>query len=120
MKKTIYEATKKLVLEYYNDRGETDSARLESLIGDMEAGAHPDDKTTYQKAKRAVQNGFFACYFADVANDLAAIYGDEYDDSRYTTKSGDWRIRNGKNHAWETYKAHLALAIEKMIREGQR
>ena len=65
------------------------------------------------------QYGLFDVYYSDVLGTLKNIYGDKYDESKYLTKNGDIRWKNGEAYCWKVYKAKIAKAIEIMLREGE-
>lgn len=110
MTNAIFKKVSGLVCEYYPDFNE--------LLHDLNGGALPRDITPYAKAIRLVQNGGFAVYYTQVEEDMRGIYGDEYDESRYRKKSGEFKTKNGDVYIWSVYQHLLALAIEKMVKQA--
>lgn len=60
------------------------------------------------------QYGLFDVYYFDILETLKNIYGDEYDESKYLTKNGGLRWKNGEVYCWKVYKAKIAKTIEIM------
>lgn len=74
--------------------------------------------STYQRAKQLVQDGAFECYYDGVIDVLKTVYGDDFKEDVYFTKSGDYRFKNGECYAWTVYKHKVALTIETMEKKG--
>lgn len=60
------------------------------------------------------QYGLFDCYYSQCLNTLKEVYGDEFDESKYITKDGQWRWRNGDAYIWTVYKSKICKTIEMM------
>lgn len=75
--------------------------------------------TVWGAAQTMVQWGCFDCYFSQVLDTLKYVYGDDYDESKYLTKKGELRYKNGECYCWTIYKAKIARTIEIMLRKGE-
>lgn len=75
--------------------------------------------STYLRAKQMAQDGCFACYYDSVIEVLKDVYGDDFKESTYFTKDGDYRWKNDECYCWTVYKHKVALTIETMERKGE-
>lgn len=101
-------AWQELGLNYYD--GDAEALKSDALA----AWDQPGEPTLYRAILSLAKRGGFACYNSDILADLAEIYGDDYDESRYTTKSGDYKYKNGELYALSVYAHKLALSLEKL------
>lgn len=111
MKKIEYENFKKHILDYMSVED------LKETLKTYRNLVHCD--YTYVKAKQMVQDGCFACYYADVLDILKSIYGDDYKEDVYFTKDGELRWKNDECYCWTVYKHKIALTIETMEKKGE-
>jgi len=65
------------------------------------------------------QYGEFDVYYSQVLETLFEVYGKDYDESKYLTKTGEIRWKNGEAYCWTVYKAKIARTIEIMIKKGE-
>lgn len=110
MRKSEYINYKKHILEYVEPA---------DFIADVEAyhGRNYKAPTIWAACRQMVLDGFFACYYSQVLDALADIYGDEYDDTKYLCKNGDLRYKSGQPYCWTIYADKMATAGAKLYEE---
>lgn len=82
-------------------------------------GLRESNGTLWGAVNTMCQWGVFNCYHDQCLDTLKEVYGDEFDESRYLTKKGDWRWKNNEAYVWTVYKAKICKAIEMMIKKGE-
>lgn len=75
--------------------------------------------TLWGAVETMCQDGCFDVYYSQVLETLFEVYGKNYDESKYLTKTGDLRWKNGTAYCWTVYKAKLAKTIEIMEKKGE-
>ena len=73
----------------------------------------------YQAADTMCQYGCFDVYFNDCLETLKEVYGDNFDESKYITKDGQWRYKNNEAYVWVVYKAKIDRTIYEMYKKGE-
>lgn len=73
--------------------------------------------SVWHACRQMAQDGFFACYYSQVLDALAEIYGDGYKKDIYITKSGGLRHKSGEAYCWLVYCDKIATAGEKLYNE---
>ena len=113
MKKIEYERFKEHILDYFPDTKElkNEIERYKTI---------PDSHGTLWGAVDTMcQYGLFDVYYGQCLDTLKEVYGDEFDESRYFTKKGDWRWQKNTCYLWTVYKAKICKTIEMMIKKGE-
>lgn len=81
---------------------------IRNILHDVEAGAYPQDVTTYQKGKRYAENGGYLMSGYDARALLAELYGQSDEEaSKYTPEQ-----------AWKQYCHLVGRAIELLEKAG--
>ena len=75
--------------------------------------------TTWGAAQTMVQRGVFDCCHSSVMDTLRYVYGDDFKESVYLTKDGEYREKNNETYCWTVYKAKIARTIEIMEKKGE-
>lgn len=84
-------------------------ATIEDIMHDVEAGAYPQDVTTYHKGKRYAENGCYLISGYDAHALLKELYNQsEEEASKYTTEQ-----------AWAQYCHLMGRAIELLARKAE-
>ncbi len=112
MKIAEYKAIKAHILNYMT--AEELAENIEQYKTNRESNG-----TTWGAVQTMAQYGCFAVYYSQVLDALKEIYGDEFKESTYLTKSGELRYKGGECYAWTIYKAKLAKACEMMEKKGE-
>lgn len=61
----------------------------------------------------------FDVYYGDVMETLKNVYGDKFDESKYLTEDGQYRVKNNETYCWKVYKAKIFKTIEIMEKKGE-
>lgn len=111
MRKSEYNNYKKIILDHIGD--------AKTFVEQVNAYYKKNYKapTIWHACRQMALDGFYACYYSQVLDDLKAVYGDKYDETKYITKTGDIRYRNGEAYLWTIYTAKMATAGEKLYNE---
>ena len=105
-------AEKAKIKELLTSYGSYEERGMEGVIEDAISASVPgEDSTSLKKAMRLVEGGNFGVSYEDAFDDLKSIYGDNFKESTYKTKAGDWKYKDGEAYVWTTYKYKLAKAI---------
>lgn len=75
--------------------------------------------TIWGAVQTMVQYGVFDVYHSQVIDTLKHIYGDDFKESVYFTKNGDYREKNNETYCWTVYKNKICRTIETMIKKGE-
>lgn len=103
MKIQEYKKLKSIILSYIDD--------VPSMIENIKAHG--------QGIQGWIQAGALACYYSTCDEELREVYGDDFKESVYYTKDGDYRWKNGEAYIWTVYKWKMGQAIEKLIKEWE-
>lgn len=106
------EKWKSLVLSYYENG-------LEGLKANLEAVKLPRDKSLSEPIDRLIQGGDFAWNYYACMEDMAGIYGEAWEESRYYNSDKSLKWRGGEAYCWKVYKAKITQAILKLLEEGE-
>lgn len=112
MKIKEFNAFKKHILEYMTTEELAENIKHYKTLRESNG-------TTWGAVQTMAQFGCFAVYYSQVLEALAEIYGEDFDESRYYTKSGELRFKGGECYAWTIYKAKIAKACEMMEKKGE-
>lgn len=119
MRKAELANYKKLIGAYYDGREYDDANSLADMLRvERESARHPQDSDIVA-SMRLVEGGDFAIYYEEVEGDLREVYGEDYKEATYRTKSGDLRVKHGDVYIWTVYKAKMAQAINAIIEDEE-
>lgn len=114
--KAEHEAYIKLITDYYDG----DERGFKGALEDARAGGLPGE-SNYQKALKSVEAGNFGISYDDCYRDLKSIYGKQFKESTYLTKSGEYKYKDGEPYVWTIYKAKIAKALaDEMDKEDRQ
>lgn len=114
MKKAEFEKYRKHILDYMDG----DTHKLAKTI-EIYKDLRESHGTLWGAVDTMCQYGLFDVYYNDCLETLKWVYGDEFDESKYITKEGEWRWKNNECYVWAIYKAKIAKAIEMMGKNGE-
>lgn len=112
MRKAEFQNYKNIILSHFDDDAK-------AFVEQVEAYHNKNYKapTLWHACRQMALDGFFACYYSQVIDDLKAVYGEDFDDTKYFTKAGDLRYKGGDVYAWTVYTSKMATAGEKLYNE---
>ena len=114
MKKIEYEKFKQHILSHEDDNPKRLKEDLDRYLLLPESNG-----TLWGAVNTMCQYGCFDVYYRQVMDTLKEIYSDEFNESKYMTKDGQFRLKNNEAYCWVVYKAKVAKAIEMMIKNGE-
>lgn len=114
MKKAEFEKYRGHILDHI-DGGTKELANTVKQYKDI----RESNGTLWGAVDTMCQSRLFDVCCSDCLKTLKWVYGDEFDESKYITKNGDWRLKNNERYIWVIYKAKIAKAIEIMEKKGE-
>lgn len=114
MTKLEYEKFKEHVLGFFESPEELRDEITHYQVTIPEAGG-----SLFNAVDTMCQYGCFDIYFSDCLETLKDVYGDDFDESKYLTKDGQWRYKNNEAYVWTVYKAKVARTIYEMYKKGE-
>ena len=113
MRKLEYEKFKEHILGYMTKE------ELKEEVEHYKKDLYECGGTIFGAASTMCQYGCFDVYYEDCFETLKDIYGDDFNESIYKTKDGDWRWKNNETYCWTVYKAKIARTIYEMYKKGE-
>lgn len=115
MTNTEYRRFRQHILDYMDG----DIKELKDTVKTYKKLRYVSDGTTWGAAQTMCQYGVFDIYCDQVMETLEKIYGDDFKESKYITKDGEYRYKNNEAYCWTIYKAKIARTIEIMEKKGE-
>ena len=105
----------------YEKSGELSYASTRNELAQM-LGFPENNKTGISWVNNMVNRGYISETLHGYENGKMRkeyIYGDDFKESVYFTKNGDYREKNNETYCWTVYKNKICRTIETMIKKGE-